>query len=231
MTNLRRFAALTNLSLCLTVLSAAKIQAVAESDLSLTIRLYDYARLDAETLENAQTELNQIFDKSGISVSWLSCATSMEEAESNRACASKMSPANIVIRILPPAMHPKTSSKTETFGYALVGPDVKLPRTAAILLKNVERLGQGRNTRMDYSVVHRSFSDQVFLGRLLGYVTAHEMGHLLLNSGKHAGGGIMRGDWDVNVTARALTRQLHFSSRELKRIRAEVRKRQVSGGV
>ena len=37
---------------------------------------------------------------------------------------------DIVLRILPPAMHLDTSSKTETFGVALVGPDVKLPRTA-----------------------------------------------------------------------------------------------------
>jgi len=230
MTNLLRFATLTCFSLCLSDASAAKAKPAPElsPDLNLTIRLYDYASLDADTLENAQTEFNQIFGKSGISVSWLGCATTMEETKSNRACASRMGPTDMVLRILPPEMHPDTSSETTTFGVALVGPDVKLPRTASVLLKNVERLGEGRSQRMDYSVVHRSFSDQVFLGKLLGYVMAHEVGHLLLNSGKHAGAGIMRGDWDVNVTARALTRQLHFNSRELKRIRTELRRRNTS---
>ena len=231
MTNLLRFAALTSLSFYLAAPVAAEVKLTAEPspEMSLTVRLYDYAKLDVETLDIAQTELNQIFGQSGINVSWLSCARSMEEAQSNRACASKMSPTDIVLRVLPPAMHPDTSSKTTTFGVALVGPDVKLPRTASILLQNVERLGEGRHERMDYSVVHRSFSDQVFLGRLLGYVMTHEVGHLLLNSGKHAGGGIMRGHWDVNVTARALTRQLHFGARELKRIRAEVERRTANG--
>lgn len=226
MTNQLRFAALTCLSFCLTDASTAKVAAAEPSvDLQLTIRLYDYAKLDSETLTTAQQELDEILGKSGIGVSWLGCATSMDEAKTNRACASKMVATDIVLRLLRPEMTPGVSSEIGTFGVALVGPEVKLPRTASVLLKNVERLGEGRHERMDYSIVHRSFSDQVFLGRLLGYVMAHEVGHLLQNSSKHTSGGIMRGHWDVNVTARALTRSLHFSQREVKRIRAEVQRR------
>lgn len=226
MTNLIRFAALTCLSFSLTDLSAAKAGgAELAADFHLSIRLYDYAKLDAETLATARNEVSQIFGRSSIGVSWLGCATSMDEAKLNRSCASKLTATDIVLRLLPPGMNPGVSSDTGTFGVALVGPEVKLPRTASVLLKNVERLGEGRHERMDYSVVHRSFSDQVFLGRLLGHVIAHEVGHLLLNSGKHASAGIMRGHWDVNVTARALTRNLHFSQREVRRIRAEIQRR------
>jgi hypothetical protein len=54
---------------------------------------------------------------------------------------------------------------------------------------------------------------------ILGYVAAHEIGHLLLGTNSHAPRGIMRADWGPDELVSASRRALHFSERESAKMR------------
>jgi hypothetical protein len=60
---------------------------------------------------------------------------------------------------------------------------------------------------------------------ILGHVTAHEIGHLLLGSGQHSTVGIMRGRWNQEDLRRASQGSLLFTAQQSKLIRAGVRAR------
>ena len=49
---------------------------------------------------------------------------------------------------------------------------------------------------------------------LLGYVLAHELGHVLLRSDSHTAGGLMRADWRPHELAAMLDRHLGFDPLE-----------------
>jgi hypothetical protein len=62
----------------------------------------------------------------------------------------------------------------------------------------------------------------VDLGRILGSVIAHEMGHLLLGSNAHAISGIMRPHWESGELHRIAMGTLLFLPEESKRMRARI---------
>jgi len=62
-------------------------------------------------------------------------------------------------------------------------------------------------------------------GQLLGYVIAHEVGHLLLNQQVHSSRGIMRGEWVFADFRDMMSGMLQFTPLEVQRLRAEVLRR------
>jgi hypothetical protein len=67
-------------------------------------------------------------------------------------------------------------------------------------------------------------------GELLGFVIAHELGHLLLGPG-HAPGGVMRGGWGLREMEALRKRWLTFNKNEVPRIRNELESRASKGDV
>ncbi len=186
--------------------------------LPLTVRLYDYAGPGTSVIERAQQEAGRVLAKAGIVATWLDCPLTMEQRQANSACSIAAGPTDLVLRILPPEMHPAVSSKTETFGHALIVKDNPNPTIASILFGNVERLAWARDMDSSYGTVHRSISHQRYVGILLGHVIAHEIGHLLLATNKHSRRGLMTSHWDARVTQDAILQRLYFDSGETKRI-------------
>jgi hypothetical protein len=58
------------------------------------------------------------------------------------------------------------------------------------------------------------------LGRVLGYAMAHELGHVLLNSGTHEAAGLMKGIWSKSDWQRAAVDIIPFSPAEARQIAA-----------
>ena len=183
----------------------AASEQTTQGTLHLSVRIYDYAEPCPKLLDRAKQEASRVLAQAGIETDWLNCPLTMEERETNPACSVASGPTDLVIRILPPAMHPAVSSRTETFGHALVGSQTA-PRMASILFGNVERLAWARDTESGYGTVHRSVPHERYVGILLGHVVAHEIGHLLLASNKHSRGGLMQPRWNARVTEQAITR-------------------------
>ena len=67
-------------------------------------------------------------------------------------------------------------------------------------------------------------------GVLLGFVMAHELGHLLLGPG-HAADGVMRSAWSRREMQALRQRWLTFSKREAPRIRRELQARAAAANV
>ena len=58
----------------------------------------------------------------------------------------------------------------------------------------------------DYAMhLARSDSAEFEIPTILGYVIAHEVGHLLLGSNSHSGSGIMQGQWERGQIRKAMT--------------------------
>jgi hypothetical protein len=60
----------------------------------------------------------------------------------------------------------------------------------------------------------------VDLGTMLGYVIAHEIGHLLLPGNAHSPTGVMQADWDRALVRDAARGSLTFTDAQAARIRA-----------
>lgn len=54
--------------------------------------------------------------------------------------------------------------------------------------------------------------------RLMGRVIAHEIGHLLLGTGRHTPRGLMRAGWNASDVRKNSDKEWRFSSRERERI-------------
>jgi hypothetical protein len=57
---------------------------------------------------------------------------------------------------------------------------------------------------------------------ILGVAMAHEIGHLLLQSGEHSSEGIMRRNWSSTDFQSAAQSGLHFTAEQSRRMRDEV---------
>ena len=61
---------------------------------------------------------------------------------------------------------------------------------------------------------------RVDVGRLLAYVIAHEVGHLLLPRMPHSATGLMKADWDTDLVRQAAAGSLTFTDAQIKRFSA-----------
>ncbi len=207
--------------LFLTTLATAPCQAAEalhQPELELALRVYDYAKPGANVLARAKREAEQILLRLGVAARWLHCPLTMEELETNKACAAATGHTDLVLRLLPSSSRPDVSSQIDTFGYALIG-DSDMPRTASVLVGNVERLAWQRLEDSSFDAVHRSIPHHRYVGVLLGHVIAHEVGHLLLATNQHNRTGLMRAHWDASTIRDAMTGRLGFEQSEKKTIR------------
>ena len=61
---------------------------------------------------------------------------------------------------------------------------------------------------------------RVDVSRLLAYVIAHEVGHLLLPRMPHSATGVMKADWDTDLVRQAAAGSLTFTESQVKRFSA-----------
>jgi hypothetical protein len=106
-----------------------------------------------------------------------------------------------------------------------------LPRTTEQLVEPTGVVGlalrgdnsSGRLTYVFYDRVQAIASQhQMSDASLLGLAIAHEIGHLLLPTGSHSPGGVMRGQWDNRQLALARAKLLRFTAQQAELIRAHL---------
>jgi hypothetical protein len=178
-------------------------------DARLTLRVYNYARIDAGLLDAAEKVASGIFEKVGVRSAWVGCAVAPAEGEAYRACESEMGTADIVLRILPQGMAKKLHASQEALGFAQACPESEPACELSVFYSRVDRLA-AEGYRAD---------------RILGYVMAHEVGHILMGAA-HSEEGIMRGEWSRDDLQRiSWGLALDFSKNQSKQVRLAVRKR------
>lgn len=175
-----------------------------EGRLRITVRVHDYAQVAPKILEQAKREATTILDETGVESIWADCPPGGRPGD--EVCTQAYTATDLVLRILPQAMAAHVQLNGDTFGFAAVSTDERPSFAASIFYHRAKDLSHN----LGYSCA-----------ATLGYVMAHEIGHLLLGTNSHSPFGIMR----ARLTREDLLRPLSFSTTQAEHIRIEVRRR------
>jgi hypothetical protein len=149
----------------------------AAAVLTITVRVYDMYGVPPPDRAKALALAADTLAQANVRAQWIDCTRDEHDVVPPR-CRAALEPGELVVRILD-----KTSRDGHILGTAIVqegGPNV----VASIYAR---------------STAERSARSGVPIVTLLGRVTAHEIGHLLLGTNSHTLAGIMRAKWNLKV--------------------------------
>jgi hypothetical protein len=183
--------------------------AQATLEAKLTLRVYNYARLDSMSLTLSEKIAAAIFQNVGIETVWVDCPVSKEKSSAYLDCQSDMGTSDLVLRILPRRMALKLLHRHDTLGFAQICPETEPACELNVFYHQIDELA-ARGYRGD---------------RILGYAMAHEMAHVLIGPA-HSEEGIMRGEWTPTDLQRiSLGLSLDFSNSQSSQLRNAVFRR------
>ena len=178
-------------------------------DAKLTLRVYNYAHVDAVSLARSEKVAAEAFENPGVELVWVDCPVPKTHSSAYSACQSDMGPIDLVLRILPRHMAIKLAARGDSLGSAQTCPEREPACELSVFYCQVDELAV-EGYRED---------------RILGYVIAHEVAHVLLGPG-HSEEGIMRGKWTRNDLQRISWGLLmDFTSDQSKQLRYAVLRR------
>ncbi len=174
----------------------------------ITIRVYDYAEVASGTRARAGKMVRKILGQAGVETAWVDC--SLPESEQPPACSAATRPTELILRILPGSKAARTGLGHSVCGYAA--------RPAGS--------GAGTLITLLYDCVKEIAAEEgLSRARILGHMVAHEVGHLLLPTGKNARTGIMRGRLRTKEWKRAAMGDLLFTPPQAAQLRDGVQAR------
>ena len=150
----------------------------AKLDARFILRVYNYARLDPDSMALSEKVASAIYADVGIELVWMDCSVSRPPSRASPACQSRMGPIDLVLRILPRHMAVKLATRDEPLGSAQTCTESEPACEVNVFYHRVDELA-AKGYRAD---------------RVLGYVIAHEVAHVLLGP-RHSEEGILRGEW------------------------------------
>lgn len=143
-----------------------------EVDPQVTIRVYDYAGLEARLLSRAMDYAAHVYGRSGIEVGRVLCRVRGSNS-SDEVCRQGANPTSFQLRIVSNPEHQITGTDDLTLGYAS-SPLITVYYSRVKELAGLSDVGPDE---------------------ILGCVVAHELGHVLLGSNAHSPTGIMSAYW------------------------------------
>jgi hypothetical protein len=172
---------------------------------TIAVEVHDYADVAPATLAAATEEASRVLRRAGIEVQWTIAPASRVVAGG----AETGIPEPLTVVMLAPR-HAAPVRSHSVLGYAVLPADGSYGVSAGVRYAAVERQ------------VHETTAS---LPQVLGYVIAHELGHLLLGSNDHAGWGVMAAQLSGAYFDKAAQGTLAFASDEAERLRAGIRSR------
>jgi len=191
----------TFLCLSLIVVAVKALPASASEEPAyptILVQVYNYSHASSMVVKTAEKQAGYILGRAGVRVLWSDCSVASVKAIQNpcRKDAGK-------IRLELLSTGAGNGSRCSVWGVAVH------PGLARVYYEPVYRLA------VEYAV-------ESGLGRILGTVIAHEMGHLLLGPNGHDGIGIMQPYWTFDQVRRALMGVLQFTPQQSKTIRVRL---------
>ena len=184
--------------------------AALDKDLEITIHVYDYSGMEPSVRTLAQQSAEAIFLQAGIAIHWQECQLSPKTAVARACGAGTLDVTHFVVAVLPESMSARIATSVEQFGTSVMGRPGGFPTQAYVFMDRVSNFATAAKASQT---------------SLLGMITAHEIGHLLLGSDSHSSAGIMRGKWASEDVKSVLMGVLTFTPRQAELMRAEVRRR------
>ena len=182
----------------------------------LTLRVYNYANVDAGVLKDARVQTERILRQVGVETGWLNCPTSPQDLAANRACSKSPGADHVILNLLPDAMSMKYGFRRGIFGFALPTAKGQPGTKISLFFERVLDLAY-------YGEVGTGFEDAQAI--ILGHMMAHEIGHLLLGPDSHGPSGVMSFPWVKRTLTQMERGRLQFTDEEAVRIRREVLRR------
>ena len=182
--------------------AAAIVAAVLCNASELTVRYYNEAKLSASALASAVETANRAMRTAEIWVRWIDCYRDPESCKGATGTAF-----DLTISGASAAREKKLVSFE--MGYSLL-PENGTGVYAKVLLSRVARYAD----TFDIPVT-----------AVLGHVMAHEIGHLLLNTGEHSHAGIMKAVWTGSENRLLAGGRLGFHGREAAIMRRNLARR------
>jgi hypothetical protein len=184
------------------IATRASAGAVVET---IAVEIRDYAGVAPATLTAATEEASRVLRRAGIEVEWTLAPASAVVA----GAVDTQRPEPLTVVMLAPR-HAAPVRSRSVLGYAVLPADGSPGVQAGV------RYGAALRQ------VHETMAS---LPQVLGYVIAHELGHLLLGSNDHAGWGVMAAQLSGAYFDKAARGALAFASDEAERLRAGIRSR------
>jgi hypothetical protein len=185
---------------------AQKTPEVPAPNSEITISVHDYADVPPLQLAAAEAEARRIFGRAGVKTVWVSCSPKLEESEPADCFTDDAT--HLTLKILSGKTTAHVRDRDDVLGNALLD-DNGVGYCAYAFFGHIEMLEQ-----------HLGFP-------VLGYVLAHEIGHLLLGSNSHSINGIMSPHWNGSELRRISEGSLLFLPIESRILRERLRLRKV----
>lgn len=182
--------------------------------LLLTARFYSTADVPAGDRAAATHVTANILRDAGIDIVWIDCndrVAAPKPAVTN-GCSTPPSPNEVIVRFVwaPLTNRPRSRSAGDSLGDAYVDTVAASGSLATVYVDRVAAMSR---------------ISGVDAGTLLGRVTAHEIGHLLLGTATHRPSGLMRAEWSTTLLQRRIANDWRFSTLDAQRVREGVLKR------
>lgn len=142
----------------------------------LVVRIYNAFGVGPEHMTTAQGTARAILWRAGIDAVWRDCRALAEAELSDSSCDHPLQPGEVLIRVVAAA----PTSADGRLGFSWVDVQQRSGSLATVLGDRVEAMAVRTETD---------------LGRLLGRVMAHEIGHMLTGTSQHSPFGLMRARW------------------------------------
>jgi hypothetical protein len=178
-----------------------------DGELPVTIQIHDYSRVPPESLSRATTVVTRLYDTIGVRTEWIGVLRPRERTESVR--RDGKAPAAIgqlTIIVLTTKMAARGRVADGVLGFAAVASE-GMGRIAYVVYDRVRLLAAEAATPE---------------GELLGFVMAHEIGHLLLPRGPQPSAGVMKGCWTAHDFHGMDVLKLGFSPQQALHIRRTI---------
>jgi hypothetical protein len=189
------------------LLLGGEVLAADAPQLRVTIRRYDNFGVPPSELIAATAVVDDIFSRAGVTIVWRNCDREIDISQNG--CADAPGSMEVLLRLV---LSPKGGDATsDVVGFAHIDNESHAGVLATVMADRA------------FEMARRSHAPgAVVLGRAM----AHEVGHLLLGTSRHATRGLMRGHWtDVDLALGGdVTWQ--FSQSESASIRRELLTRQ-----
>ncbi len=173
----------------------------------LKVLFFNYAGVTQGTEVKARSVAAMVFRFAGVTVEWEACPTSLEQADRQPGCTMSHETQTVQLRLLTSEMVQSAKVGPGTLGLAVI-PLQGSGVIASVFPKRAEQASAQR--QVDHAV-------------LLGYLMAHELGHLLLGANSHSDRGLMRCPWESAELREAARGSLKFSSNQAESIKAQLR--------
>ena len=168
----------------------------------VNVSVFSDVQIPEEILALAERRASQIFSSAGVDVVWINCIHA-PSTNPDQGCSRTYGPRDLVLRI---TYHVSTATSDAAFGVAWLDADGS-GRYADVFWTRAQELRTKSNAE---------------LGRILGSVMAHEIGHLLLGVNSHSVSGLMQARWGDGALHRIVMGTLLFSPAQGERMRAHL---------